>query len=134
VPLFLKEAAAVLAQAKRLKPFRATVVTGESPYHYLADFLRDLARKTGTDLQPIAVKNVLFGETVTVTGLVSGRDIIAALRGRELGEMVIIPDVMLKEGEGVFLDDLSVAELEEVLGIRVIVVEATPQGIYDALS
>lgn len=133
VPLFLEEADDVLAQAKRLKPFRATVVTGESPYHYLSDFLRALARKTGLDLQPMAVRNVLFGESVTVTGLVSGRDVIAALRGHELGAMVLIPDVMLKEGEGVFLDDLPVAELEEALGTRVVVVEATPQGIYNAL-
>ncbi len=69
---------------------------------------------------------------MTVTGLVSGRDIITALRGRELGEMIMVPDVMLKEGEGVFLDDLSVGELEEALGTRVIVVEATPAGIYSA--
>ncbi len=133
VPLFLEEASEVLARAKRLKPFRATVVTGESPYHYLADFLLALARKTGVDLRPVAVRNILFGENVTVTGLVSGRDILAALKGHDLGGMVLIPDVMLKEGEGVFLDDLSVAELEEALGTRVVVVEATPQGIYTAL-
>lgn len=133
VSLFLEESDEVLTRAKRLKPFSVTVITGESPYRYLAAFILALSRKTGVDIQPLAVKNVLFGESVTVTGLVSGRDIIAALKGRKLGEMVLIPDVMLKEGEGVFLDDLSVAELEETLGTRVVVVEATPQGIYDAL-
>lgn len=134
VPLFLEEAAEVLAQAEPLRPLRVTVVTGESPYRYLADFLRALTQKTGADLEPVAVKNLLFGESVTVTGLVAGRDIVAALKGRALGDVVVIPDVMLKEGEGVFLDDLTVEALQEALGTRVVVVESTPWGIYEALQ
>ncbi len=133
-PLFLHEAADVLEYAGRLKPFSATVVTGLSPYRFLAAFLRKLGRKTGVTLTPVAVRNRLFGARVTVTGLVSGRDIIAQLKGKELGTVVLIPDVMLKEGEGLFLDDLTVAELEEALGVRVFVVEATPRGIYEAIS
>ena len=111
----------------------ATVVTGESPYRYLADFLEALSRKTGTILRPVAVRNRLFGASVTVTGLVAGRDIIAAVKGRDSGEVVLIPDVMLKEGEGVFLDELTVGELQKALGTRVVVVEATPRGIYEAV-
>jgi NifB/MoaA-like Fe-S oxidoreductase len=134
VPLFLAQAAEVLDEAVPLRPLRATVVTGESPYRYLADFLEALSRKTGTTLQPVAVRNLLFGASVTVTGLVAGRDIITALKGRELGEVVLIPDVMLKEGEGVFLDDLTVGELHEALGTRVVVAEATPRGIHEAVK
>jgi len=134
IPLFLAEAAAVLEEAEPLDSFSATVVTGASPYRFLAAFLKDLSRKTGIKLRPVAVKNLLFGASVTVTGLVSGRDIIAGLKGRELGKVVLIPDVMLKEGEGLFLDDLTPGELEEALGTRVVVVEATPQGIYAAIK
>lgn len=134
VPLFLEQAAEVLSQAKRLRPASVTVVTGASPYPFLADFLQALGRKTRVDLRPVAVQNRLFGESVTVTGLVSGRDIIAQLKEMELGNAVLVPDVMLKEGEGVFLDDLTVEELEEALGTGVLVVEATPQGIYAALE
>ncbi|MGA2151692.1 MAG: DUF512 domain-containing protein, partial [Geobacteraceae bacterium] len=101
---------------------------------YLADFLDALGRKSGLELHPVAVRNHLFGDSVTVTGLVSGRDIIAALNGRDLGELVLIPDVMLKEGEGLFLDDLTPDGLEEALGTRVVVVEATPRGIYEAIK
>ncbi|HEX2769906.1 MAG TPA: DUF512 domain-containing protein [Geobacteraceae bacterium] len=134
IPLFLAEAAAVLEEAEPLHSFSVTVVTGESPYRYLADFLKALGRKSGASLHPVAVRNLLFGAGVTVTGLVSGRDIIAGLKGRELGKVVLIPDVMLKEGEGLFLDDLTPVELEEALGTRVVVVEATPQGIYEAIK
>jgi putative radical SAM enzyme (TIGR03279 family) len=132
-PLFLAEAATVLEQAGPLKPFRATVVTGESAYNFLSDFLLALKGKTGVALQTVAVGNRLFGESVTVTGLVSGRDIVAALKGHDLGELLLIPDVMVKEGEGIFLDDTTVGEIEESLGVRVIVVESTPQGIHDSI-
>ena len=57
-----------------------------------------------------------------------------ALKGRNLGEVVLIPDVMLKEGEGLFLDEMTVGDLEKALETRVIVVESTPQGIHDALT
>ncbi len=134
IPLFLAEAAEVLAQAGPVGRRVVTVVTGESPYHYLAEFLDRLAEKTGVSFRPVAVKNRLFGASVTVTGLISGRDIISALSGRELGDLVLIPDVMLKEGEGVFLDDLTIDELAAALHREVVVVEASPWGIYTALE
>jgi putative radical SAM enzyme (TIGR03279 family) len=134
IPLFLSEAEQVLEEAEPLGESRITVVTGESPYRYLADFLARLSGLTGVSINPVAVKNRLFGATVTVTGLVCGRDIIAALQGLDLGDLVLVPDVMMKEGEGVFLDDLTVDDLERELGKPVQVVESTPFGIYDALT
>ena len=134
IPLFLSEAEQVLEEAEHLGQARITVVTGESPYRYLADFLDRLSEATGASIIPVAVKNRLFGGAVTVTGLVCGRDIIAALQGVELGDLVLVPDVMIKEGEGVFLDDLTLEELERELGKRVLVVESNPFGIYDALK
>ncbi|GFO64946.1 DUF512 domain-containing protein [Geomonas paludis] len=133
IPLFLSEAEQVLEEAEALKPAKLTVVTGESPYRYLSDFLKQLSGATGVSVQPVAVRNRLFGPTVTVTGLVCGADIVAALQGMELGEVVLVPDVMLKEGEGVFLDDLTLDDVERQLGAEVQVVESTPYGIYDAL-
>ena len=116
-----------------MPPLHATVLSGLSPLPYLAEFLRELAERTGTTLDLVAVENRLFGAQVTVTGLVPGRDIVAALKGRDLGSLVVIPDVMLKEGEGVFLDDLSVSDLEEALKVPVVVAEATPGGLYNVL-
>jgi len=133
IPLFLSEAEQVLEDAEPLGEARVTVVTGESPYRYLADFLERLSGATGTSIIPVAVNNRLFGPTVTVTGLVCGKDIVAALQGRELGDLVLVPDVMMKEGEGVFLDNLTLDDLERELGTPVQVVESTPYGIYDAL-
>lgn len=134
IPLFLSEAEQVLEEAEQLGPVQVTVVTGESPYQYLAEFLERLSKATGASITPVAIPNRLFGPSVTVTGLVCGNDIIAALKGRELGDRVLVPDVMMKEGEGVFLDDTTVEDLERELGTPVVVVEATPFGIYEELA
>lgn len=134
IPLFLSEAEQVLEEAEPVPGARVTVVTGESPYNYLAGFLAQLSQATGASVVAVAVKNRLFGPSVTVTGLVCGRDIISALQEVELGDLVLVPDVMLKEGEGVFIDDLTVDDLERELGKPVQVVESTPYGIYDALA
>ena len=133
VPLFLQEAEMVLKSAEPVPPVHATIVTGVSPYPYLSDFIRTLSAVTGATLEVVAVPNILFGQSVTVTGLVAGRDIVAALKGGKPGEVVVIPDVMLKEGEGRFIDDLTVAELEAELDRPVLVVPASPAGIYEAL-
>jgi len=134
IPLFLEEAEEVLAAAVPMNSIAATVVTGMSPLPFLAEFLGKLSEKTGIQLEAAAVPNRLFGETVTVTGLVAGRDIADALSGRNTGDVIIIPDVMLKEGEGVFLDDMTVEDLQAALKKEVVVVESTPWGIYSMLS
>ncbi|RII25206.1 MAG: DUF512 domain-containing protein [Geobacter sp.] len=134
IPLFLVEADEVLAAAEPCPPRTVTVVTGESAYSYLSDFLVALGEITRVTFRIVAVRNRLFGESVTVAGLVAGRDIQSALAGRELGDLVLIPDVMIKEGEGVFLDDLTIAELEESLHVRTVEVESTPSGIYGSVS
>ncbi|HEX9078363.1 MAG TPA: DUF512 domain-containing protein [Desulfuromonadaceae bacterium] len=133
VPLFLRDAARVLRTARPMNRCRLTVVTGISAFGFVSDFLEQLGEKAGVELSAVAVENRLFGESVTVCGLVAGNDIYAAFEGREIGSALLVPDVMLKEGEGVFLDDVSLDELGQRLGCRVVVFEATPQGCYRAI-
>ena len=66
-----------------------------------------------------AIKNKFFGETINVTGLITGQDMISQLKGQNLGEVLYIPDVMLRSGENVFLDDISVDDVRRELGIDV---------------
>lgn len=77
--------------------------------------------------------NDFFGHTIDVAGLVTGRDMIAQLRGRELGERLLIPQSMLRDGEGVFLDDVTVDEVERELGVRVIPVEQDGYELFKAM-
>jgi putative radical SAM enzyme (TIGR03279 family) len=133
VPLFLRESAKTLRSARHLSDFRVTVATGVSSFPFVAEFLAQLGEKTGLTLVPVAVENRLFGESVTVSGLVSGNDIVAALEGVEIGRALLVPDVMLKEGEGMFLDDLPLEELGKKLSCRVVTFDSTPQGLYRTL-
>jgi len=133
VPLFLRDAARVLRTARHVGDFRVTVVTGVSAIGFVSEFLAKLAERTGVEITAVAVENRLFGESVTVCGLVAGNDIIAALAGMNIGTVLLLPDVMLKEGEGVFLDDLSPGELGERLGCRIVLFDSTPRGCYRAL-
>jgi putative radical SAM enzyme (TIGR03279 family) len=133
VPLFMRDASRTLRTAQQLGLLRVTVVTGVSAHGFVEEFLNDLGNKTGVDIVAVAVKNRLFGESVTVSGLVAGNDIVAALEGREIGSALLLPDVMIKEGEGLFLDDVSLEELGQRLDCRVVVFDATPQGCYQAI-
>jgi NifB/MoaA-like Fe-S oxidoreductase len=88
----------------------------------------DLTRKKCTNIygKVFAVKNEFLGETVDVAGLITGRDLIEQLRGRELGKRLLITQNMLRSGETVFLDDVSVAEVQNALGVPIRVVK--PEG------
>lgn len=133
VPLFKREAAQALRRARPVGDFRATVVTGVSAAGFVGEFLGQMGDKTGLDLAALAVENRLFGESVTVSGLVSGSDIINSLSNHQVGEALLIPDVMLKEGEGVFLDDMSLDDLQRRAGCLVLSFDSTPRGCYRAL-
>jgi len=134
VPLFMHQAGKVLRQARNLGNFRVTVPTGFSSYEFISGFAGKLTEKCGVEIVPVKVENRLFGQSVTVTGLISGRDIVSALEGENIGKAIMIPDVMLKEGEGIFIDDMTMDELGEKLGCTALEFEASPNGFYRALS
>jgi len=133
VPLFIKDAARLLRGIRPIGAFRATVVTGVSSFGFVRDFLAELADKSGVNIVPLAVENKLFGSSITVSGLIAGNDIIAALAGHDIGSCLLVPDVMLKEGEGLFLDDVSLDGLERRISRPVLVFDSTPGGFYKAL-
>ncbi len=65
------------------------------------------------------IRNDFFGETITVSGLITAQDLIAQLRGKELGDELLISSNMLMRGSDIFLDDLRVPDVEEALGITI---------------
>ncbi|MBO6214771.1 MAG: DUF512 domain-containing protein, partial [Lachnospiraceae bacterium] len=68
------------------------------------------------------VINHFYGESITVTGLVTGGDLIDQLRGRDLGDKLILPECMFRAGEEVFLDDVSRRDVEKALGVPTVIV------------
>jgi len=99
---------------------RISIATGEAAYGFISSIARALEEKcTDTKIEVYRIKNDFFGHTVTVAGLVTGGDILAQLKGRDLGEKLILPSVMLRYEKDLFLDGMSVAELEEKLGVKI---------------
>lgn len=76
-----------------------------------------------TQIEVIPIENRFFGPTITVSGLLTGRDVIAALRGRDLGEMVYLPRSMFDAKGEITLDGMTVGDMEAALGVKVTMAE-----------
>ena len=68
------------------------------------------------------IRNEFFGEQITVSGLLTGQDLAKQLRGQDLGEMLLLPCNLLRSGANVFLDDMTVEDLERELKVSVKIV------------
>lgn len=134
IPLFRSEASDALAEAEPMSLPMVSTFTGESPYEEVARFVRNLSARTGATLHLHPVHNAFFGGHVTVTGLLTGNDVIAQLRGKPLGEVLLVPDVVLKEGADVFLDDLSLTDLGRALSVEVRKIGSSPWGLLEGLE
>lgn len=132
--LFRGEAEAVLDEAGPLSLGPVALLTGVSAYSELRGFADQLSAKTGVPLAVHAIRNDFFGGQVTVTGLLTGSDILAQLQGRDLGQALLLPDVVLREGEDVLLDDMTLEQLQQRLGVPVVKIESNPWGILEALE
>ena len=123
--LLLRQAELALEdeQAEQVPPF--AVATGVSAAPFVRKIVDMTREKCGNiDGRVYPVVNHFFGETITVSGLITGADLLEQLKGRELGARLLIPDNMLRAGERVFLDDVTVEELEQALGVPVVPVPA----------
>lgn len=113
-------------------PFSIATGMSAAPFlQNLADLAREKCGKLEGKVYPI--RNCFFGETITVAGLVTGGDLINQLRGQELGERLLIPASMLRSGERVFLDDVSLDDVERELGLSVVPVAQDGYELLDAM-
>lgn len=111
-----------------------SVATGLLSYPYIKDMAVRLCDKySGTRISVYPIRNDFFGEMITVSGLITGRDLIAQLKGRDLGERLLLPCNMLRSGEDVFLDDITLSEVEDALQVRVDIVKSSGQDFVDAV-
>lgn len=114
------------------RPIRVSSVTGMITEGFMKDAVSRLKEKF-TDLQCniYGIPNEFFGRDVTVTGLITGQDILSFLKDKPLGDYLLVPSVMLRENR--FLDDVSVKDLEKALRVKVRVCENGAEGFADAL-
>ena len=134
IPQFRAQAEEVFAVAEPLELPPVSLVTGVSAAADIKAFVERLSQKCRLDLQVHVVENRFFSGHVTVAGLLTGRDLIDQLNGEPLGEVLLVPDVMLRDGVELFLDDISLEELAGHLAVQVEVVGADPWGLWDMLD
>jgi putative radical SAM enzyme (TIGR03279 family) len=127
--LFLDEVAALTLPP--LAPVRVTLATGTLAAPLVETFAARL-RAAGADVQVEAVPNRFYGGGVSVAGLLTGQDLLAALTGRALGKALLLPSV-IRNADGIFLDDMTPAALETALGMPIIFCDG-PDDVVDYLT
>lgn len=113
----------------RIRYGAATFVTGRLFAPILEEALTRINARWGTDFRHLVVENSFLGPRVTVTGLLSGKDILAAAAGKVHGSFLGVPRECLSLSQGVFLDDMTLEDLSAQLGVPVCHLPAGPEGI-----
>jgi putative radical SAM enzyme (TIGR03279 family) len=134
IPVFRMQADEVIKAAQPLELPPVSLVTGVSAATEILGFARKLIEKCGIDLRVHVVENHFFGGDVTVAGLLTGQDLLEQLANVDLGQILLVPDVMLREGEDVFLDDVRISDLADHLQVEVEVIPTNPWGVWDMLE
>lgn len=101
-----------------------TIATGKLAAPYLEKCVGMIQEKyPNMKIHVRTIINHFFGELITVSGLITGTDLREQLKGEYLGEKLLLPCNMLRSGEDIFLDDVSVTELSNELGIEIVIVD-----------
>lgn len=111
-----------------------SVATGKSAYKFIRE-KADILEQTfeGLKINVYAIENLFFGPEITVTGLITGGDLIEALKDKNLGEYLVIDKKMLKDDADIFLDNASLDEVECALNIKIVKSESFGEGFIKSI-
>lgn len=109
------------------------LATGKLAFPCLREIADKMEKKfPGLKIHVYEIRNDFFGERITVSGLITGQDLVNQLKGRNLGGRLLIPCNMLKADEDIFLDDYTVKEVSDALQVPVDIVKSSGQDLIDA--
>ena len=112
-----------------------SIATGYLAYPYICEMAEKITDKCpNVRAYVYPIRNDFFGELITVSGLVTGQDLISQLKEKELGEVLLLPCNMFRSEEDVFLDDVTLAELGETLQVRTDIVKSSGQDLIEAIT
>ena len=119
---------------KRECAHEISIVTGRLAYRYIQQMAEEMMERfSGLCIRVYQITNYFFGEMITVTGLLTGQDIISQLKGKSLGERLLLPQNTLRSGEAVFLDDVTVSDVEKALQVKVDIVKSSGYDFVNAI-
>ena len=109
-----------------------SIATGASPYKVISDLAKKAEEKFPLlKCDVYRIRNDFFGETITVTGLITAQDLIAQLKGKDLGDNLLLSNAMVMRDSDIFLDDLTISDVERELNVKV---RTTPSDGYELLD
>ena len=118
----------------REKAGEMSIATGRLAYPYILRMAEEMMELLpGLSIQVYEIVNHFFGEMITVAGLLTGQDIVTQLKGQKLGERLLLPQNMLRSGEEVFLDDMTVSEMEKALQVKIDIVKSSGYDFVNAI-
>lgn len=112
---------------------KKSIATSEIAYDYICSFVKKICDVNKTDVSVYKIKNNFFGEKITVTGLLCGCDIISQLKGKDLGEYLLLSGSMFKDDCDIFLDDVTKEDVERELGVKIIINDNTGADFVNSL-
>ncbi|MFY7823626.1 MAG: TIGR03279 family radical SAM protein, partial [Planktothrix agardhii] len=115
-------------------PRQFTWVVGNAVEKAFQPLVKSLNEISGLTVNLVALASQYWGQEITVTGLLTGQDLRQKLTGKILGDGILLPSVMLKQGEAIFLDDMTVAELAEQLQIPIFPVSNVQELLSTAMG
>lgn len=119
---------------RKARPKHITLATGRLAYRFIRQMAQQMEeRYEGLQIDVIAIRNDFFGEMITVSGLLTGQDIMAQLKDKDLGEKLLLPQNVLKIGEPVFLDDYTLDYVEKALQVRIDIVKSSGRDFIEAI-
>ncbi len=105
---------------------RISLATGKLAYPYILRMARQMEEVfEGLEIMVYEITNYFFGEMITVSGLLIGKDIRDQLLGKDLGQALFLPQNVLRSGEDVFLDDFTLEDLEKALQVPINIVKSS---------
>lgn len=111
-----------------------SLATGKLAAPFLEKLSWDFMEKyPKSKVEVYTIRNDFFGEKITVSGLLTGGDIIAQLKGKNLGDKLLLPCNLLRSGEEVFLDDITLDEMKKALQVPIDIVKSSGQDLLDCL-
>ena len=111
-----------------------SIATGKLMEPFLGDMIASIQKKyPNVTVHLYGIRNDFFGERITVAGLVTAQDMIAQLKDMPKGDRLLIPDSMLRSGENVFLDDMTVEEVENALQVKLDIVKSSGQDFVEEI-
>lgn len=116
------------------EPRTVSIATGAAAFEFISKLASEVEQKwNNIKCQVYRITNHYFGETITVSGLLTATDIISQLKGKKLGDSLLLTTSMLKRDSDIFLDDMTISDVEQALNIKITVTENDGFDLLDKI-